>query len=892
MSPELRPMAVDSDPLETNEWLQSLDAVLREHGPERAHFILTKLLRRAQVDHVDLPSLVQTPYVNTIPADQAPPYPGDETIEKRIRRYIRWNAVTMVMRANALNPGLGGHLSTYASAATLYEVGFNHFFRGNADGMGDLVYFQGHAAPGIYARAFLEHRLHEEHLQSFRRESAASHGLSSYPHPRLMPDFWQFPTVSMGLGPIAAIYQAFFNRYMEHRGLADTSKSRVWCFVGDGETDEPETLGALHLAARERLNNLTFVVNCNLQRLDGPVRGNGKIIQELEASFRGAGWRVIKVIWGREWDPLLAADTTGNLVRVMGDTVDGQYQKYTVEKGSYIREHFFGRHPELLKIVEHLSDDQIWRLRRGGHSLQKVYAAYDKATKEENRPVVVLAKTVKGWTLGEGAEGRNSTHQQKKLSMADLKLFRDRLHLDLSDKELEAPPFIRFAEGTDEYEYLMERRQALGGPLPRRKTKSIQIPVPPKESFARYLEGSGDQEASTTGVFARMLAGLLNDPELGKRIVPIIPDEARTFGLDALFRRHGIYSSMGQLYEPVDAHMMLSYREAKDGQMVEAGICEAGSMAAFIAAGSAYSSIGEPMIPFYTFYSMFGFQRTADQIWAAGDQRCRGFLMGATAGRTTLNGEGLQHADGHSLLLADTQPHVVAYDPAYAYEIAVIIREGLRRMGEKQEDLIYYITLQNEPYVMPAMRDGIEKEILEGIYLLQPAANTEAPLRAQLLGSGSIVREVLRAQHILADRFSVAADVWSVTSYGQLRREAMRCERHNRLHGNDATRIPIIRQRLQGAAGPVVAASDYSTSLPDLISRWVDGLVPLGTDGFGRSDTRPALRRFFEVDAENIVVATLHQLALRNEIDRAQVLEAVEEFGLAGDSPYALGDLA
>jgi pyruvate dehydrogenase E1 component len=895
MSPELRPMVVDSDPVETNEWLESLDALLREQGPERAHFILTKLLRRAQVDHVDLPSLVQTPYVNTIPVDQAPPYPGDEAIEKRIRRYIRWNAVAMVMRANAANPGLGGHLSTYASAATLYEVGFNHFFRGNENGMGDLVYFQGHAAPGIYARAYLERRLDEKHLESFRRESMTEHGLSSYPHPRLMSDFWQFPTVSMGLGPISAIYQAFFNRYVHHRGLADTSQSRVWCFVGDGETDEPETLGALHLAARERLNNLTFVVNCNLQRLDGPVRGNGKIIQELEANFRGAGWRVIKVIWGRQWDPLLAADTTGQLVRVMGETVDGQYQKYTVEKGSYIREHFFGRHPALLRLVEHLSDDELWRLRRGGHSLQKVYAAYDKATKEESRPVVVLAKTVKGWTLGEGAEGRNSTHQQKKLSMQDLRLFRDRLHLNLSNKELEEPPFIRFAEGSEEFEYLMERRRILGGPLPKRSTSCAQVPAPAQDKFERYLQGSGTQEASTTGAFSRMLAGLLNDPQLGKRIVPIIPDEARTFGLDALFKRHGIYSSAGQLYEPVDAHMMLSYREAKDGQVIEAGICEAGSMAAFVAAGTAYSSIGEPMIPFYTFYSMFGFQRTADQIWAAGDQRCRGFLMGATAGRTTLNGEGLQHADGHSLLLADTQPHVIAYDPAYAYEIAIIIREGLRRMGEAQEDVIYYLTIHNEPYLMPAMREGIEKEILEGIYLLNPAPDTQVPLRAQLFGSGAILGEVLRAQKLLAEQFSVAADVWSVTSYGQLRREAIACDRANQIHAGDergnGLRRPIICQRLEHAVGPVIATSDYSRSLPDSLSPWIEDLTSLGTDGFGRSDTRKALRRFFEVDAEHIAVATLHRLAMRNELDRSQVRRAIDELGLAEQTAYALNDL-
>jgi pyruvate dehydrogenase E1 component len=878
MTTELGPSLVDIDPVETREWRDSLDALVAQHGMERA--ILTTLLRHAQVGRVKLPALVQTPYINTIPVEQEPPYPGDEALERRIRRTIRWNAMAMVLRANARFPGLGGHLSTYASAATLYEVGFNHFFRGgDQGGPADLVFFQGHASPGIYARAFLEGRLDEEQLAHFRREGTPGQGLSSYPHPRLMPDFWQFPTVSMGLGPIAAIYQARYNRYLTHRGLLDTSSSRVWAFVGDGECDEPETLGALHLAARERLSNLIFVVNCNLQRLDGPVRGNGKIVQELEAVFHGAGWRVIKVIWGRQWDPLLAGDHDGLLVKRMGEVVDGQYQKYSVESGDYIRRDFFGGDPRLEALVAELSDRDLQRLRRGGHDFRKVYAAYDAAVREQNKPTVVLAKTVKGWTLGEGVEGRNVTHQLKKLSVEELAVFRDLLQLDVDDKDLADPPFLRLEEQSDEYRYLIDRRRALGGFLPRRRATSRSIPAPALGGFARYLAGSGAQEGATTGAFARMLGDLLRHEKLGPQVVPIIPDEARTFGMDALFRQYGIYSSVGQLYEPVDARMLLSYREAKDGQVLEEGICEAGSMASFIAAGSSYASFDRPMLPFYIFYSMFGFQRTGDQIWAAGDQCCRGFLLGATAGRTTLAGEGLQHCDGHSHLLASAYPHVVPFDPAFAYEIAVIVRDGIDRMLEQQQDVIYYLTLHNESYPMPPMPEGVEQGIVDGIYRLR-AAPGEGRARVQLFGSGAILNQVLRAQDLLLERYRVAADVWSVTSYCKLRREAMACERENRLQPTTPPRVPVISLALEDAEGPVIAATDYVTAVPDQILRWVPSMVSLGTDGFGHSDTREALRRFFEVDAEHITVAALKALADRGEIEAREVAAAIEELGL------------
>ena len=889
--PEQNAYLQDTDPEETREWLDSYDALLRAAGPERARFIINELLKRSDVSGVNLPTLLQTPYLNTIPVEQEPAYPGDEEIELKIRRYIRWNAVAMVVKAN-LYHGLGGHLSTYASAASLYEVGFNHFFRGGDDGPADSVYFQGHASPGIYARAFLECRLTEEHLLNYRREATVvgAKGLPSYPHPTLMPDFWQYPTVSMGLGPLAAIYQARFNRYLEHRGLIDTKGSHVWAFLGDGETDEPEALGALHVAAREGLSNLIFVVNCNLQRLDGPVRGNGKIIQELETGFHGAGWRVIKVIWGRQWDPLLAADHSGALVRRMTETVDGQYQKYSVEGGHYIRQHFFAPEPELSALVRDLSDADLQRLRRGGHDLRKVYAAYDAAVREDSRPTVILAKTVKGWSLGEGITARNVTHQQKKMTLKELAIFRDVLNLDLSDHELLDPPFIRFDKRSDEHHYLMERRARLGGFLPARRQQVSVVAaaheIPELSYFDRYLKGSGDQEVSSTGAFSRMLAQLMGHKALGKYVVPIVPDEARTFGLDALFRKYGIYSSVGQLYEPVDSHMLLSYREAKDGQVLEEGINEAGSMASFIAAGSSYSTHDRPMLPFYIFYSMFGFQRTGDQIWAAGDQRVRGFLVGATAGRTTLSGEGLQHCDGHSHLVASAYPHVVPYDPAFGYEIAVILQHGLKRMWLDRADEIFYLTVENEPYPMPEMPtgEGVAQGIIDGMYLYRPA-QIEGP-QVQLLGSGPILREALRAQEILAERYKVAASVWSVTSYTLLRREALSCERETRLNPQDPPTKPLVTRLLEASEGPVIAATDYVTSLPDLISRWVPRpMLSLGTDGFGRSDSRPALRWFFEVDAEHIAQAALRRLVDEGHVSAKRVSAAMTELGINSDKP-------
>ena len=879
---ELQMAHRDTDPLETREWLDSFDALVERHGMARAHYIITTLLKRAQVTNVRLPALVQTPYVNTIDVEHEPAYPGDERLEKRIRRYIRWNAVAMVMKANKAFPGLGGHLSTYASAATLYEVGFNHFFRAPSEGFaGDQIYFQGHASPGIYARAFLEGRLSEDHLLHFRREVTRGQGLSSYPHPWLMPDFWQFPTVSMGLGPIAAIYQARYNRYLRARSFATGEEPRTWCFLGDGETDEPEALGCLHLASRENLGNLIFVVNCNLQRLDGPVRGNGKIIQELEATFHGAGWNVLKVVWGREWDSLIAADEDGALVRRMGAAVDGDYQKYSVETGDYIRKHFFGTEPELERMVAHLSDHDIVHLRRGGHDFRKVYAAYRAAVEDTTKPTVILAKTVKGWTLGEGAEGRNIAHQAKKLTMTELKAFRDRLYLDIPDEELEDPPFLRFDERGPVHEYLLERRRALGGFVPKRTVVAMPLETPKLDWFSRFLSGSGGQEASTTGVFARLLANLLNDKAVGKRVVPIIPDEARTFGLDALFNRYGIYSSKGQLYEPVDAKLLLSYREATDGQVLEEGICEAGAMASFIAAATSYATWGQPMLPFYIFYSMFGFQRTGDQVWMASDMRARGFMIGATFGRTTLNGEGLQHQDGHSHLLAATNPGVVSYEPAYAYELAVIIQRGLERMHRDLEDVIYYVSVHNEAYAQPAMPEGSGPGILAGLYRYRGSEHaSKRGLRVQLFGSGSLLPEVVRAADMLAEGFDVAADVWSATSYSELRREAMICERWNLHHPDVEQRVPRVVQLLADAEGPVVATSDNMSAVPHQIAPWVPGMISLGTDGFGRSDTRKALRRHFEIDAEHVVLSSLKALADRGQLERAEVAEAIATLGL------------
>jgi pyruvate dehydrogenase E1 component len=881
----------DLDPVETQEWLESFAEVVEREGVERAHFLLNQLLQRAHLEGVPQPVLFQTPYVNTIPPQDEPAYPGDEGMELRIRRIIRWNAVAMVLRANSRFSGIGGHLSTYASAAGLYEVGFNHFFRGkDAPGGGDQIFFQGHASPGIYARAFLEGRLDLDHLEHFRQEVERGRGLSSYPHPWLMPDFWEFPTVSMGLGPITGIYQARFNRYLQARGIKNTEDQRVWCFLGDGETDEPEALGALSIAAREQLDNLTFVINCNLQRLDGPVRGNGKIIQELETVFRGAGWNVIKVVWGREWDQLLARDTQGFLVKRMNGTLDGEYQKYSVESGAYIRRHFFGKYPQLLQLVEHLSDEQLRRLRRGGHDIRKLYTAYRAASQHKGAPTVILAKTVKGWTLGEGAEGRNIAHQQKKLSLKELLAFRDLLQLPISDKDLPDAPFYRPSRNSPEIEYMLERRRQLGGSVPKRSVRHFQLEVPTRKDFERYLKGT-DQAVSTTGAFAGVLAHLLRLPEIGRRVVPIIPDEARTFGLDALFRQYGIYSSKGQLYESVDQQMLLSYREAEDGQVLEEGISEAGSMASFTAAGTSYATHGEPMIPFYIFYSMFGFQRTGDQAWAFGDIRGRGFLLGATAGRTTLLGEGLQHGDGHSHVLASVVPNIRAYDPAWAYEIAVIVQDGLRRMYVDNEDTWYYITLQNEAYAMPPMpAEECADGILKGLYLYKAGPEVKKSAgRAQLLGSGSILREVLRAQEILAERFKVSADVWSATSYLGLRRDALDAEREHMLHPEGAMRKPYVTAVLEPTEGPIVAASDWIRAVPDQIARWTPRpLYSLGTDGFGRSDTRQALRRFFEVDAESIVLATLVRLMEEGRFKADDVAKAMTDLGINAEKSHPM----
>ncbi len=883
----------DIDPAETAEWVGALEDLYARAGAERVRYLLTLLQQKAYLRGVTMPFTANTPYINTIPADQQPRFPGSREIERRIKSIIRWNAMAMVVRANREASGIGGHISTYASVATLFEVGFNHFFRGKSDtSSGDQIYFQGHAAPGVYARAFLEGRISAEELKNFRRQLAPGGGLASYPHPWLMPSFWEFPTVSMGLGPIMAIYQARFNRYLEDRGLKDTSGSHVWAFLGDGECDEPETLGAITLAAREKLDNLIFVINCNLQRLDGPVRGNGKIIQELEAAFRGAGWNVIKVIWGSDWDPLLERDADGVLVARMNEVVDGQYQKYTVESGAYIREHFFGKTPELRRMVEHLTDEQLRKMRRGGHDPEKVYAAYKAAVEHEGAPTVILAKTIKGYGLGEAGEGRNVTHQQKKLNEEELREFRTRFGIPIPDEAIQETPFYRPPDSSPEMRYLFERRKALGGYVPARPLVPMPIKAPPLSVFSEFLEGSAGREASTTMAFVRMFGRLLRDPTIGRLIVPIVPDEARTFGMEALFRQCGIYSHVGQLYEPVDKETVLYYREAKDGQILEEGINEAGAMSSFIAAGTAYATHGVNTIPFYIYYSMFGFQRVGDLIWAAADSRAKGFLLGGTAGRTTLKGEGLQHQDGHSHLLAAHIPNLMAYDPAFAYETAVIVQDGIRRMYEAQESIFYYITLYNENYEMPAMPPNAVEGILNGMYKLRSREAGSIGAIPQLFGSGPILREVLRAQEILADRYLISSDVWSVTSYKQLRKEAMAAERWNNLHPTEAPRSCYLWDVLRGAAGPFVAASDYVRLVPEQISRWVPGgLTVLGTDGFGRSETRRALRRFFEVDAESITVATLGALARRCEeagdaccieprITRETVRRAIEELGI------------
>jgi pyruvate dehydrogenase E1 component len=868
--------------IETHEWLQSLDHILQRGGPGRVRRLLRQLQIHAQESGVKLPFTANTPYINTIPAEEQPPFPGSREIERRIKSIIRWNAMAMVVRANRFGDGIGGHISTYASAATLYEIGFNYFFRAKTeDHEGDIIYFQGHASPGIYARAFLEGRLSLEQLQNFRRELQPGGGIPSYPHPWLMPNFWEFPTVSMGLSPIMAIYQARFNRYLEDRGLKKPSDAKVWAFVGDGEVDEPETLGAITLASRENLDNLIFVINCNLQRLDGPVRGNGKIIQELEAIFRGAGWNVIKVIWGSDWDPLLAKDHDGILVKVMEENVDGQYQKYIVETGKYIRERFFGVEPRLLEMVKHLSDEQLQKLNRGGHDPEKVYAAYKAAVKHKGSPTVILAKTIKGYGLGESGEGKNITHQQKKLNEEELREFRSRFGIPISDEDVAKAPFYKPHDESPEMKYLHARRRELGGYIPNRTVRCEPLKTPSDELFEEFYKGSDGREVSTTMAYVRLLAKLLRDKEIGKLIVPIIPDEARTFGMEVLFRRFGIYSHVGQLYEPVDMDTLLYYKEAKDGQIIEEGITEAGSMSSFIAAGTAYATHGINTIPFFTFYSMFGFQRIGDLIWVAGDMRSRGFLVGATSGRTTLAGEGLQHQDGNSHLLACPVPNLKAYDPAFAYEIAVIIREGIRRMYEEQQDIFYYLTVTNEPYVQSPMPDGVKEGILKGMYKLKASENKNSKPQAQLFGSGAILNEALKAQKILEEKYNVAADVWSITSYKELYRDAHEAERWNMLHPSELPQVPYVTKCLQGASGVFVAASDYVKALPDSISRWFPKpLVSLGTDGFGRSDSRQALRDFFEVDSRFITLATLAALAREKEIKIDVVQHAIKDMGI------------
>ena len=860
--------------------LEDFFATTLSQEPESAALFLDKIVSRLREAGLEVPHTVQTPYLNTIPVEDQPAYPGDWQMEVKIKNLIRWNAMAMVVRANS-HTNVGGHISSFASSATLYDVAFNNFFRGrHGDFSGDLVYFQGHASPGIYARAFLERRLDEKQLDNFRQELAEGGGLSSYPHPYLMPDFWQFPTVSMGLGPIGSIYQARFNRYLKARGFLKGEEAKVWCFVGDGESDEPESLGSITLGSRENLDNLVWVINCNLQRLDGPVRGNGKIIQELEALFRGASWNVIKVIWGSDWDDLLARDTTGLLLKRMEEAVDGDYQKYTVEPGSYIRKHFFGKYPELLPLVHHLTDEQLRKLMRGGHDTRKVYAAYKAATEHKGSPTVILAKTIKGYGLGEAGEGRNISHNQKKMNEKELREFRERFKVPIGDDEIAEMPFYRPAPDSAETKYLLERRKKLGGFLPKRIVNAPPLTVPKLEFFADAFKGSGKSVASTTMAFVGLLRGLLKHPGVGRNIVPIIPDEARTFGMDALFREVGIYAHKGQLYEPVDKKSLLYYHETKDGQILEEGITEAGSMASFIAAGTAYATHGVNMIPFYTYYSMFGFQRIGDQMWLAGDIKAKGFLLGATSGRTSLNGEGLQHQDGHSLLLASTIPTLMAYDAAFAYEVAVIIAEGLRRMYQEGEEIFYYLCLYNDNYAQPAMPAGVEQGILDGLYKFRPGATGKAH-KAHLIGSGPIINSAMRAQEILAERYNVSADVWSATNYKLLRNDALRCERWNMLHPTETAKKPRVTELLEKEQGVFVAVSDNMKIVPDQIAPWIPGgLTTLGTDGFGRSDTRERLRRFFEVDAELTVIATLHALAKKGVIERTVVAQAIKDLNV------------
>jgi len=869
----------DPDPVETREWVDSIESVLRAEGPERAHFLIERLIDRARRSGAYLPYRPNTAYVNTISVGQQPEYPGDRALERRIEAYIRWNAIAMVVRANRKSSEYGGHLASYASSATLYEVGFNHFWRAPTDKHpGDLVYIQGHSSPGVYGRAYLEGRLSEEQLAHFRQE-VGGRGLSSYPHPWLMPDFWQFPTVSMGLGPMMAIYQARFIRYLENRGLVAPSDRKVWAFCGDGEMDEPESMGGLTMPVREGLDNLIFVINCNLQRLDGPVRGNGKIIQELEAAFLGAGWNVIKVIWGSRWDPLLGRDTRGILQRVMEDCVDGEYQNFKAKGGAYTREHFFGKDPALKEMVANMSDEDIWRLNRGGHDALKVFAAYQAAVNTKGPPTVILAKTVKGFGLGKVAEGQMVAHQQKKLDLAAVRELRDRFNIPVSDQDLEDLPFRKPEQDSDEMRYLQTHRIRLGGYLPVRKPTAPPLTVPPLEVFKSILEGTAEREISTTMAFVRILTTLLKDKGIGKHIVPIVPDEARTFGMEGLFRQIGIYSAVGQLYTPVDAETLMSYREDRKGQMLEEGINEAGSTCSWIAAATSYANHGIGMVPFYIYYSMFGFQRVGDFIWAAGDMRARGFLVGATAGRTTLAGEGLQHQDGHSQLVATTIPNCRAYDPTFAYELAVIIQDGMQRMYAQNESVFYYISVMNENYAQPALPAGAEAGIVKGGYLLKSAA--AGKLRATLLGSGTILRECIAAAELLEKRFDVMADVFSITSFSELRREALECERWNLLHPAEAARVPYVQTLLGGRDGVLVAATDYVRNVPDQIRSWVSQpYLTLGTDGFGRSDARAELRQHFEVDRNFIALAALKSLADAKQIDRKSVVDAVATLGI------------
>ena len=878
------------DPQEVQEWVESFDQVVREEGQESAITLLDRLRGHAQSRGIALPFTANTPYLNTISFEKQAIFPGDQEIERRIKSLVRWNALAMVVRANRVDHSIGGHISTYASAATLFEVGFNHFFRGRTDEFeGDTVYLQGHASPGVYSRAFLEGRLSMKQLENFRRELREGGGLSSYPHPWLMPDFWEYPTVSMGLSPLMAIYQARFNRYLEDRSLKPRTDAKVWAFLGDGETDEPETLGAITLASRENLDNLIFVINCNLQRLDGPVRGNGKIVQELEAAFRGAGWNCIKVLWGSDWDPLFERDTDGLLAKRLGEMVDGEAQKLSVESGAYVRQHVFGGDPSLLKMVEDLPDEALRTMRQGGHDPRKVYAAYKSAFEHKGSPTVILARTIKGYGLGESGEGRNITHQQKKLNEEELREFRSRFGIPISDEQLAETPFYRPPEESREIQYLRARRQALGGYVPVRKVRSKPLVADHNALFREFHTGSEGREVSTTMAFVGMLRQMLRDAEIGKLVVPIVPDEARTFGMESLFRQVGIYSSRGQLYEPVDVHTLLYYKEAKDGQILEEGITEAGSMASFIAAGSAYATHGINTIPFFIYYSMFGLQRISDFIWAAADMRCRGFMLGGTAGRTTLAGEGLQHQDGNSHILALPIPTMRAYDPAFAYEIAVIIQDGIRRMYKDGESIFYYITVMNEPYAMPPMPAGVEDGILKGMYKFRASENKKSKLRAQLFGSGAILREALKAQEILGEKYGVSADVWSVTSYKALYTDGIDTERWNLLHSGEKPRVPYVSQCLADSDGVLVAASDYLKALPNLISRWTPRrLASLGTDGFGRSEGRAALRDFFEVDARFITLATLYELFRDGKIESAAVQKAVKDLGIDIDKPNPL----